>query len=85
MAGWDYATNAASGIRDVALETWDKMEVNVEYGLTSGLANIDSEIEPIGPVLANQPRAGFIRKCQQVAAFLRHRFEPIRNVAARDE
>ncbi len=57
----------------------------MKHRLPRRLANINPEIETIGRAFPKQPLARFIRKRQEIAAFVCRRFEPIANMPARNE
>ena len=77
--------HASPGITNIALVSWDEMDVKVKNRLTSGGAAVDTYIVSIGLVILLNGGFGLINGADEGHVFLGRGFEPRRNVSSRNQ
>ena len=82
---WNDVPHTASRVRHIALIPGDDMDVQVEDGLAGGRADVDSDIEAIGPVPPQNLPARAFDAIQERVLLLRSGIKPRRHMPARND
>jgi hypothetical protein len=77
--------HAAAGVGDVSPVPRDEVDVEVEDGLASGLADVDADVEAVGVVATRQEIPGTVDGCGDRCLLVLARVEPGRDVPSGDD
>jgi hypothetical protein len=77
--------HASPGIANIAVVSWDEMDVKVKNRLACGCATVDTYIVSIGLVILLNGGLGLINGAYEGNVFFRRGLEPRRNVSSRNQ
>ncbi len=81
---WYHPSHPAPGILNVAFVPWNDVDMNVENRLSSGLSNVDADVETVGMVAVGKDCFAAVDKQPHCPLFVNGKFKIIRHVAFGD-